>query len=58
MPWIPNLKTLFAAPDNKIVLILSLVMMMDGGEHKNGFIGFMTLSFGCKDQYLFFYWFG
>ena len=33
-------------------------MMMDGGEHKNGFIGFMTLSFGCKDQYLFFYWFG
>ena len=58
MPWIPNLKTLFAAPDNKIVLILSLVMMMDSGEHKNGFIGFMTLSFGCKDQYLFFYCFG
>ena len=58
MPWIPNLKTLFAAPDNKIVLILSLVMMMDSGEHKNGFIGFMTLSFGCNDQSLFFYWFG
>ena len=32
--------------------------MMDGGEHKNGIIGFMTLSFGCKDQSLFFYWFG
>ena len=59
MPWIPNLKTLFAAPDNKIVLITTLVMMMmDGGEHKNGFIGFMTLSFGCNDQSLFFYWFG
>ena len=56
MPWIPNLKTLFAAPDNKIALIITLVMiMMDGGEHENGFIGFMTLSFGCNDQSLFFY---
>ena len=44
-----NLKILITAPpDNKIVLI-TLVMMMTYGEHKNGFIGFMTLSFGCTE---------